>query len=129
VAKPVPAASAAARPPGKPYDVVVSKSRYPASAEHVRHAQRLGQPSVLTLERSGAAQRRAEALRYIKDRSRRPGAHFDRDEYPMAIFREGGNPASVRYIHRSDNRGAGRSVGHQLRDVPDGARVRFMVGE
>lgn len=42
----------------------------------------------------------------------------DRDEYPPAMFKEGGNGASVRPIAPPDNRGAGKCIGAQCRDLP-----------
>jgi len=45
----------------------------------------------------------------------------------MAIFREGNDGASVRYIDPSDNRGAGSSIGNILSDLPDGTRVKIEV--
>lgn len=126
---PARAAGTAGRPVGKPVDVVISRSRYPAAAEHVLHAQRTGQPSILTLDRANAAKRRAESLRFIDNRHRRPYGQFDSDEYPPALFREGGNPSSVRAINRHDNRGAGASMRWQLQDHRDGTRVRMVVGD
>jgi len=128
-AAPARAGGASGHVAGKPVDVVISRSRHPAAAEHVLHAQRTGQPSILTLDLGNAAQRRAESLRYINNRDRRPAGQFDRDEYPPAMFREGGNPSSVRYINRHDNRGAGRSMRWQLEGQPDGTRVRMVVGD
>ncbi|MBK9692150.1 MAG: hypothetical protein IPO73_10785 [Gemmatimonadetes bacterium] len=52
---------------------------------------------------------------------------FDRDEYPPAILNTGGTGASVRYVTPSDNRGAGASIGNQLRQVPDGSYVSITV--
>lgn len=119
--------AAAARAAGKPADVLVSRQRYPEAAKHIEHAQRHGQPSILTIDRTGAAARRQESLRYINNRARRPGPNFDRDEYPPAMFREGGNTSNVRYIGQHDNRGAGKSVQQQLRGVPDGERARILT--
>ncbi|MGK6341273.1 hypothetical protein ACMGDK_03485 [Chryseobacterium sp. DT-3] len=55
----------------------------------------------------------------------KPG--FDRDEWPMAMFTEGGNGASVRYINPSDNRGAGSAIGNGLRKYPDGTIVKIII--
>jgi gentisate 1,2-dioxygenase len=52
---------------------------------------------------------------------------FDRDEVPMAMFKEGGAGASVRYINPSDNRSAGSAIGAALRDYPDGTKVLFKI--
>lgn len=54
-----------------------------------------------------------------------PGA--DLDEYPSAIFKEGGSGVSVRPINPSDNRGAGPTLGHALRVFPDGTKVRIRI--
>jgi len=51
----------------------------------------------------------------------------DRDEYPPAMFQEGGSGSSVRNIAPSDNRGAGSCIGHQCRELPDGSRVKLEV--
>jgi hypothetical protein len=50
----------------------------------------------------------------------------DRDEYPPAVTKQGGVGASVRNIPSSDNRGAGASVGQQIRDVPNGGKIRII---
>ena len=105
-----------------PKTVGVSRSRYPQSAQHIDDAQRAGRPSTLTVDRAGASGRRAEALR---GRGTRRG--LDRDEYPPAVFREGGSGSSVRHINPGDNRGAGASIGNQLRGVADGQRVKVKV--
>lgn len=44
---------------------------------------------------------------------------------PAAIFQEGSQ--SIRHITPSDNRGAGASIGNQLRGTPDGVKVRIKV--
>lgn len=124
------AASKVARfpaPAAKPRDVLVSRSRYPESAAHVDHAQRMGQPTVLTLDRVSATERRRASLQHIKRKSGRPIAGKDRDEYPPALTREGGFDANVRYIEAGDNRGAGKAIERQVRDLPDGARIRVLV--
>ena len=126
------AASKVARfpaPAAKPRDVLVSRNRYPESAAHIDHAQRMGQPTVLTLDRVRATERRRASLQYIKRQSDRPIAGKDRDEYPPAMTREGGFNANVRSIEAHDNRGAGKSIANQVRDVPDGGRIRILVVE
>jgi hypothetical protein len=45
----------------------------------------------------------------------------------LAMFREGGSGASVRHISPRDNKGAGSSMGHQVRPYPDGTRVRIAI--
>jgi RHS repeat-associated protein len=105
-------------------DITLSASRYPQSAQHIREAQAAGQPDVLTIDRGGAAARRSESLRGTPSR-----AGSDRDEYPPAMFQEGGRGSSIRYINPSDNRGAGACIGGQCRGLDDGARVRINVDD
>jgi filamentous hemagglutinin len=106
--------------------VVVRRSQYPEAAAHIEHAQRHGQPTVLTLDRAGAAQRRRESLRYTPRKESSPRGN-DRDEYPPAMTTEGGFNANVRYIGARDNRGAGTHIEHRVRDLPDGERIRVLV--
>ncbi len=102
-------------------DVVVPSDKYPESAGHIQDAQNNGQPDVLTVDRGGARGRRADAM---NGQPTVPGQ--DRDEYPPAMFGEGGKGASVRPISPTDNRGAGACIGAQCRDLPDGSRVRIV---
>lgn len=104
------------------YVCVVDSALYPATAEHIRVAQNIGHPARLTIDRSGASQRRTESLQNTPTRR-----EFDRDEYPMALFSEGGSGADVALLEGADNRGAGSYVGWQLRGIPDGAEVRIRV--
>ncbi|WP_425928376.1 NucA/NucB deoxyribonuclease domain-containing protein [Pseudomonas sp. NyZ201] len=55
----------------------------------------------------------------------KPG--LDRDEYPPAMFQEGGKGASVRHIDPGDNRCAGACIGAQCRGLPNGTKVRIDV--
>ena len=100
--------------------VTIDASRAPQAAQHVRDAQAAGHPSVLTLDRPGTTERRAEALRGIPIA---PG--LDRDEYPPATFEEGGLGASVRHIPKSDNCSAGAQMAQQLSGLPDGCVISF----
>jgi hypothetical protein len=102
--------------------IVVPRHRYPESARHIEDAQSAGHPSVLTIDRAGAASNRRESLRGVE-----PQPGLDRDEYPPAMFEEGGAGASVRPINPSDNRGAGSCIGHQCRGLPDGSTVEIIV--
>lgn len=124
VVQAVPAAHTA----GKPHDVIISRSRYPQSASHIDYAQRQGQPSLLHIDRAGASGRRSASTGSV-NRYRKPGPHYDRDEYPPAIVREGGHNANVRYIHRRDNRGAGAVIGAQTRGLPDGSKIRIVISD
>lgn len=104
------------------YVVIVDSSKYPQTAEHIRIAQHMGFPEFVTLGRDGAADRRKASLAHVRSNS-----IYDRDEWPMAVFREGGTGADVTYIEGRDNRGAGSSIGWQMRSMPDGSRVRVRV--
>lgn len=106
----------------EPNEVGLSRQRYPASARHIEDARRAGQPDVLTLDRSRAKQNRRDSLR-----GQPTVRGKDRDEYPPAMSREGGQGASVRPIAPGDNRGSGSTIGHQLRDYPDGTRYRVRL--
>ena len=103
-------------------EIIIDASKYPESAQHARDAQSAGKPLELTINRSGSKPNRKDSL---KGKPRVKGK--DRDEYPPAMFQEGGSGASVRPIDPSDNRGAGSSMGHQARPYPDGTVVRIVV--
>jgi len=115
-------AAAGLPPAGSVRTVIVDSARHPQTAEHIRIARNRGRPDVVTLDRSGAADRRRESLARKPTRS-----DFDRDEYPCAVFAEGGAQADVAYIEGSDNRGAGSAIQWQVRQLPDGTRVRVRV--
>ena len=106
---------------GPPRVVVVDARRHPASAQHLTAAVNMGAPETVTLDRSTVRSNRTGNLRH-----KPPRREYDRDEYPCAVFREGAG-ADVAYIPRGDNRGSGSSICHQLRGVPNGARVRVRV--
>jgi RHS repeat-associated protein len=105
----------------QPKDVYIDPNKYPASAGHVADAQANGKPDVLTVDRTGASGRRADAT---AGHATQPGT--DRDEYPPAVTREGGAGASVQNIPSSDNRGSGASMGNQISDVPNGGQIRVI---
>ena len=99
---------------------IVDSALYPETAEHIRVAQDIGFPDILTLDRGGAAERRKASLASIK-------ASRICDEYPCACFKEGGAGAHVMYVAGTDNRGAGSYMGWQMRGLPDDAKVRVRV--
>lgn len=104
------------------YVVIVDSRKYPQTAEHIKMAQTMGFPEFVTLGRADAAERRKASLADVK-----ASPIYDRDEWPMAVFEEGGQGANVVYIEGRDNRGAGSSIGWQMRGFPDGSRVRVRV--
>ncbi|WP_232616678.1 RHS repeat-associated core domain-containing protein [Leptospira weilii] len=105
-------------------EIKISKSKYPESAKHVEDAQKSGKPSTLTIDRGGAKDRRRESLKGVE---RQPGK--DRDEYPPALFKEGGKGSSVRNIPSSDNRGSGACLGNACKGLPNGSKVKITIGD
>lgn len=102
--------------------ITISRSKYPQSAQHILDAQRAGHPKELTINRTGAKDNRKQSLQGIKTKLGK-----DRDEYPPAMFKEGGRGASVRHIDPGDNRGAGACMGIQCRGFNNGDKVRIKV--
>lgn len=50
---------------------------------------------------------------------------LDRDEFPMAMFKEGGANASIWYIDPHNNRSLGSAIGQALRQFSNGTKVSF----
>jgi hypothetical protein len=109
---------------GRLFDKVakLSRGKHPETAAHITDAQAAGKPSILTIDRPGTA-----AQRQISLRGQPKVPNKDLDEYPPAMFKEGGSGASVRPISPRDNRGAGACIGNQCRPLPNGARVKIEV--
>ncbi|NEV63490.1 hypothetical protein G3446_16615 [Thiorhodococcus minor] len=103
-------------------NIPVSRARYGEAADHISDAQRAGHPDVLTIARPGAPANRNASIGGLP---RVPGKQLD--EYPPAMFKEGGAGASVRPINPRDNMGAGACIGNACRALPDGARVKIKV--
>jgi hypothetical protein len=122
----------------KPVKVTIDGTKYYESATHIDEATTLGlqyrgsdpsgktihQPTELTVDRGGAKARRRASTSQVE---RKLFGGMDRDEYPPAMFAEGGRDASVKYVSRSDNRGAGSSMGNQLRGLPNGTKVNIVT--
>ena len=79
---------------------------------------------MLTINRAGAGANRSQSIGGLK---KVPRKHLD--EYPPAMFNEGGAGASVRAINPSNNMSAGACIGNACRGLPDGAKVRITIGE
>lgn len=115
-------------------EMVVDRAKYPASADHIEEAQRgeiwrgdqsqqgRPKPSILTIDKPNADANRENSLRGIDTRP-----PDDRDEYPPAMYKEGGTGASVKYIPSGDNQGSGSSMGSAVRGLKDGTRVKIRV--
>ncbi|WIY60055.1 DNA-entry nuclease [Bacillus arachidis] len=106
------------------YDQVLEfpKERYPETGKHIADAIKAGHSKVCTIDRNGAADRRKLSLAPYPAKK-----GYDRDEWPMAMCKEGGKDAHIEYISPADNRGAGSWVGNKLDKYPDGTRVKFVV--
>lgn len=100
----------------------LDSSIYPETAQHIKDALASGKPSVVTIDKKGAAGRRKEALKVTKC-----SKGTDRYEWPMSMFKEGGKRASIRKISPSDNRCAVSSIGHALSDILDNAKIKFEI--
>jgi RHS repeat-associated protein len=87
-----------------------------------KHLDDIANDHIYIINRKGTVSNRQQAMKGFPSKS-----GFDRDEVPMAMFKEGGAGASVRYINPSDNRAAGSAIGAALRDYPDGTRVLFKI--
>jgi hypothetical protein len=110
-------------------EVTISRSKSPASAQHIDDAQAAGKPSLVTLDRSGAQGAARAAARGRAATSGTPtSSGMDRDEYPPKCCAQGGAGASVRSIPSGDNRSAGAQLGNQTRTLPDGTKVRIKTG-
>jgi filamentous hemagglutinin len=99
-------------------EIVIDGNEYPEAAQHIDDAQAAGHPPVITIDRAGARDRRKEST---GNTPTQPGK--DRDEYPPAVAKEGGKGASVRHTEPKDNRGAGASMGNQMKKFTDGAKL------
>jgi RHS repeat-associated protein len=103
-------------------EVTLSRRVNGEAAQHAADAIQSGKPDVLTINRPGAAANRIESLKGV---DKVPDKHLD--EYPPAMFKEGGAGASVRPISPRDNMSAGACLGNACRGLPDGTRVRIKV--
>ncbi|MBU3157937.1 NucA/NucB deoxyribonuclease domain-containing protein [Clostridium estertheticum] len=103
-------------------EVKISRSKYHESAKHIEDAIANGYPDVLTINGGGAKPNLRASLKGIDKVLGK-----DLDEYPPAMFEEGGKGASVRPINPSDNRGSGSSIGHKLRPYPNGTNIKYKI--
>jgi hypothetical protein len=92
---------------------------HPDTAIHA--AEQGGDGMMVTIDRPGAKDRRNDNLRGVPTAPKK-----DRDEFPPAYFSEG-EGAHIKLILNTDNRGAGSSMMHQLKDIPNGGRVLIRI--
>lgn len=78
------------------YELDVDSSVYPQTAGHIQDAINSGHPFIVTIDRSHAKSNRAKSLKGFKTQPK-----LDRDEWPMAMFKEGGDGASVRLTRQT----------------------------
>lgn len=97
-------------------------SKYPETGAHIKEAIEKGKTDICTIDRKGAADRRKQSLANVPTKK-----GYDRDEYPLAMCKEGGGGADIRYIKPSDNRGAGSYIGNKVEKLPDGAKFKIVV--
>ncbi|EPC8955094.1 RHS repeat-associated core domain-containing protein, partial [Cronobacter sakazakii] len=109
---------------GTTHDIVLvlTKKEYKQTFGHIEDVINERNNDIYTISRSSAHMNRNESLKGYPTKE-----GFDRDEFPMAMFKEGGKGASVRYIDPSDNRGAGSSIANALKPFPDGTKVKIKV--
>ncbi|RVP95263.1 RHS repeat-associated core domain-containing protein, partial [Sinorhizobium meliloti] len=105
-------------------EITLSRRAHGEAARHAEDAIRAGKPHILTIERSGAKANRNAAIGSLE---KVPGKQLD--EYPPAMFREGGANASVRAINPRDNMSAGAAIGNACRGLACGSRVRIVIGD
>jgi len=102
--------------------ITLPTDRYPETMAHIAAAIRAGASAVCTIDRNGADANRDASLRGVPTKK-----GYDRDEWPMAMCKEGGDGADIAYVSPKDNRGAGSWIGNLLSDLEDGTRVLFVV--
>ena len=105
-------------------EIRLSRSIHGEAAIHAADAIEAGYPSVLTVDKAGASANRRAATGAL---DKVPGMQLD--EYPPAMFREGGAGASVRAINPHDNMSAGACIGNACRGLNAGDKVRITVGD
>ncbi|MDW4812180.1 RHS repeat-associated core domain-containing protein [Shewanella fidelis] len=110
------------RGPDVAKEIPISRAKYGDAAEHITDAQKAGHPDILTIARDGAGANRKASIGGIP---KVQGKQLD--EYPPAMFREGGSGASVRPITPRNNMGAGACIGNACRGLSNGDKVRIKV--
>ena len=101
--------------------IEVDSQRFGAAAQHMREA--CGSSFCVTYDPAGRTARRAANMQRS---GLAPKAGYDRDEAPMAVFKES-EGASVQYVELTPNRSLGGYIGSQLRGLSPGDTVRINV--
>jgi len=105
-------------------EIQLSRKVHGEAAVHAADAIAAGKPSILTIDRAAAPANRNASIGAL---DKVPAKHLD--EYPPAMFKEGGSGASVRAVNPRDNMSAGACIGNACRGLPNGAKVRITVGD
>lgn len=66
-------------------------SKYPETGAHIKEAIEKGKTDICTIDRKGAADRRKQSLANVPTKK-----GYDRDEYPLAMCKEGGGGADIK---------------------------------
>lgn len=103
-------------------EIPISRAKYGEAADHIADAQSAGHPDILTIARDAASTNRDASIGGIPKVT---GKQLD--EYPPAMFKEGGTGASVRPINPRDNMAAGACIGNACRGLANGDKVRIKV--
>jgi RHS repeat-associated protein len=104
----------------KIFKIFVDGEKHPESARHLQDAIDSGKKNVGVIDRAGKNARRKENLKGVKTQKGK-----DRDEAPPAVI-DTGEKSSVKHISPKDNRGAGGSIGNQIKDLKDGTKVKII---
>lgn len=104
-----------------PVEITIDRKDYPESAKHLDEAIQSGKSNEGVIDRSGASKRRRENLKGVDNQN-----GMDREEAPPAVINTGEN-SSVKHVPKSDNRGYGKSIGKQIRGLPDGTPVKIVL--
>lgn len=104
------------------YVLEISHSVYPETTEHIAQAIKDGKAEIVTIDRANAGSRRKDSLRGVEVKKGK-----DRDEWPMAMFEEGGEGADVKHISPQDNRGAGSSIRAALQNCDENIRIKIKI--
>jgi RHS repeat-associated protein len=113
---------ASAHEEGAPVELHIDGQAHPDAAFHADKAISEGVSPEGVIDRQGTNARRKDNLAGVPTKKGK-----DRDEFPPAVINNGGGGQSVMHIDPGDNRGAGASLGAQMRNLPDNTRVIIVV--
>ena len=105
--------------------LTISRKNFSDNNEALIHIELYMQSTgknTFTYEPNNAKSQRKDSLDGVETKK-----GYDRDEFPMAIFKEGGKGASVMHINPSDNRSVGSAIGGALRGNETGSKVKIVI--